>query len=251
MNPPQRVRAVLDRARREGFAQNTGMVAVWTVALPLIDVPDSDPEDALALGLQALRAELDLTAAGLNALEVPSELFAEKLFALKSSMAPRHLGGNWGGMAGPLVDSEAFTILGWAAHFMPKEPELPEESLTELRKTLQELRSGLKTASLPPAIRAYAERQLSALERALAMYCIRGTSAVTDALETAYGVASRAKPMVAEEARANPEAAGVVNRVNVLLGRALEVCGSVDKAYKGGSALISMAEAVQKLIPGA
>jgi hypothetical protein len=248
MNAPSRIRAVLQRARNGAFEANTGAVVVWAKALPLLEVPESDLEDSAAFALQALRGEVDLTIAGLEAFGLDPDLYSGKLGALRGAMAPRLLGSNWTAVAGPITDPETHTILGWAAHFMPKEAEVPAETVAELQEAFQRLREGIDAAALPPAMRAYAERQLRALRVALSMHGIRGIAAVTEALETAYGVASRAAPEMAAEAAAAPEAAGFVNRVNAALARALEVCGSVDKVYKGGSAMISMAETVQKMI---
>ena len=249
MNTGSRLLVTLDALLSYDTRNGGRACDAWAAALGLGPPGEQDLDDEVALALQAVRSEIALLKARLESEGIPQELFHGQLERLRTIAAPTAMHGQWHGMVGNINPPDVRLAVGWAAVHLPDdEAELGSEALQGLIDEFDRLATDMVAADLPPAMRAYVAKQLRTLRSAFRMYRVRGIAVVHEALEQAYGAARKAQPAMAAESAAAPQARGFVAKVNGAISRALTVCDSVDKMRKGGSALLNMAEGLQKLL---
>lgn len=248
MNIAKRLLGIFDALLGQGAAAGPSS-AYWAQALGIGNRSDLASEDELILALQAFRAEVETVVALLTAKGFSADLFASQFARLRHAASPTSINAEWRSMVGNISPSDVRLALAWAAASLPDDqPELLAADLQALTAEFDQLGAAIEGADLPPAMKAYAIKQLRTLRAALRMYNVRGITAVQEALEQAYGAASKAQPELAAEAGANPTAWGFVDKINGLITRTMGVCESVETMHKGGAAVLSMAKGFQGLL---
>lgn len=250
MNRAKRLLAVLDVLLSMGDGQGRTCGQVWSIALGVGEIAKDAEMDTAVLAMQAFRAEVELAAVQLKGLDFDAALYKGQFKRLRNAALPAHSNAEWRGMIGNINQPDTRLALAWAAAVLPDdEAELPQAELDSLSAEFDSLAAALEDADLPPAMRDYATKQLRSLRSALQMYKVRGVAAVNESLEQAFGAAHRAAPaMKAEAASAPLKAKSYIERVNGFVSRSMTVLGEVERAHKGGSSMLSMAENLGKLI---
>lgn len=249
MNTAERLLGILDAVTAGGLEPSTQTAKAWALAMGMTRGDGSFNDDEMVLALQAFRAELESVAALLAARGVPENLYQSQFTRIRNATSPAIMHSQWNGILGNLNTPDVRIALGWAAHDLPgDESELAASDLHDLAAAFDELAATVESASLPPAIKAYAAKQLRTLRAALRMYNVRGIAVVHEALEQAYGAARKAQAELVVECAAAPEAKTILDRVNGGIARVMRVCDDLDKGRKGGSALLDMASGLQSLL---
>lgn len=201
------------------------------------------------MALQSYRAELDAVEALLAAKGFGPELYSNQFSHIRNAASPYTLGSEWRGMVGNVASADVQLALSWAAAVLPQtEDELAADELRALAVELEQLSSTIASAPLPPAMQAYASKQVKTLQAALRMYKVRGIAAIHDGVEQAFGAGQKAREALAAEAATAPEAASLVQKVNGVIERTMVACDGADRINKGSTALLSMAKGVRHLL---
>lgn len=248
MNTAKRLSVILDALLSFNPSPSMSAASAWRKAF---DIDEASPtkDDEVVTAVQALKGELTSIEAVLESLGFESHLYRRQFDCIRTAAAPYSLGGTWSQMVSGVVTADVRLALSWAGAVLPdNEDELSADDLQELAKEFDQLSAAIKAANLPPAMQAYAAGQIKTLRAALKLYKVRGIAAIQESVERAFGAAQKAQRSMAAEAAASPEGRTFVERVNGGIARAMAMCDSVEKMHKGGSALLSMAEGLQKLL---
>jgi len=249
MNTAERLLGILDAVTGTGTEPSAQAARAWGRAMGLMRDDGQFNDDEVVLALQAFRAELESVEALLAARGTPENLYRSQFLRIRNAASPTTMHQEWRGMVGNINPPDVRLPLGWAAYTLPSnESELAANDLHDLAAAFDELAATVEGASLPPVMKAYAAKQLRTLRSALRMYNVRGITVVHEALEQAFGAARKAQAELVVECAAQPAAKTVVDRLNAGIARAMRVCDDVDKARKGGSALLDMASGLQNLL---
>ncbi|WP_430422358.1 hypothetical protein [Methylibium petroleiphilum] len=248
MNTAQRLSDILHGLLSKGVENGVSAAVMWCRALG-IDESTPGKDDEVVLAVQAYRAELDSVEAVLASMGFGPHLYKKQFDRIRSAASPYSLGSDWRGMVGNVNPTDVRFALLWAAAVMPDhEDELEAAELTALAGEFDQLSEAIGAANLPPAMQAYASKQIKSLRAALRMYKVRGIAAIQESVEQSFGAAQKAQRAMAVEAASVPEARTFVQRVNGGIARAMTMCDSAEKMHKGGSALLTMAEGLQNLL---
>jgi hypothetical protein len=250
MNRAKRLLAVLDGLIERVVSDKLNHAGyVWSIAFGLNDQPNEQSGDETVLAMQAFRAELDLLTSQLAGSGLDAVLYHTQFARLKNAASPAQVQNGWQGIVGNIITPDVRLALAWAAAVLPDdEAELSRSERDALAAEFDELIESVANAELPPTMSAFATKQLRSLRNALRMYPVRGISAVHEGLEQTFGAAQRVHASVRTEAAAKPEVRSLFSRINAGIARAMVVCGEVEKAHKGGSALLEMAKGVETLL---
>ena len=209
-----------------------------------IEGPKGERDGPLARAMLAFQDEIEALESQLSAAGIPGECYASQLERLRITAAPGTMRSGWEGMLGNVNPPDVRLALLWARSTpIPGEGDIPEEQLASLLELLEQLDQGFAAAGLPPAMAEYAATQLRNVREALQIYRVKGAAPMRVALQQAFGATVEMGEAMAEEAAAaSPEARSYMERVGAMLTRAVVVCKDVDSMYKGGSAMMTMAE---------
>lgn len=238
--------AIYDAMLGQGAAQNIAAASYWAKGLEIEAANDTDRDDALVLVLRALQDEIDTLKVQLVARGLPEDLYAGQLARLRNAAAPAAIHSHWAGMVGNINTSDVRLVLQWAASVLPDdEAEAEAEQLDLLAADIDRLQAEIANAELPPAIYAFAVKQLRSLREALRLYRVRGVEPIRTAVEQALGAAAMAgEAMRAEAATASPKARTAMQCVNDALGRAVRVCDDIVKVQGGASLMFDAARLI-------
>lgn len=248
MNTAKRLSDILHHLLAKSVKGGVSAAVMWCRAL---DIDETAPgkDDEVVLAVQAYRAELDSVEIVLASLGFGPHLYKQQFDRIRDAASPYLLANEWRSMVGNVLPTDVRLALSWAAAVLPDdEDELAAAELTALSDEFDQLSEAISTANLPPAMQAYAAKQIKSLRAALRMYKVRGIAAIQESVEQSYGAAQKAQRTMAAEAATVPEACTFVQRVNGGIARAMKMCDSAEKIHKGGSALLTMAEGLQNLL---
>lgn len=203
----------------------------------LLNISDDDPradEDAYT-AMNAALAEIRHAQRRLDQLGAPQNLFAHSADVLRRFFSPSSAPQQMSGFRNMLYeDREVQSTLKWASWALSKfdDPDLTPEAFADLEKALAEQEQILSDPRIPVSVREMLERQVRELRLAIRLYRVKGSSALHEAVQEAYGEFRSVPESFVQEAASNPESKNAVHRMASLLGKAARVADDASKVGK-------------------
>lgn len=204
-------------------------------------------EDDVVTCLQAVRAELDLLKAKLEARGVAGELLHPGFTRLRNISSTAILNSGWNGIREEAARPENRIPFLWADWVLQDESEddMPGDELTSLRSELDSLEKSLSETDMTPYLRGFVQRQVDAIRSALKVYRVQGVKPLETALQQVAGAYTVERSRVeAEHAKASEPAKGVLARAGSIIEKTAKVADNLDKIRKAGEGAYSLAAAV-------
>lgn len=225
MNPASRLLRVVTFF---GSTQNGEIIG--TAWRNYLEKPLAD-EDELLDVTRAVLAEVRLLERRLQELGVPLPLFVDALTSLKSAFSPTQLSHPWHVHQERMSQRAIALSLSWADWALTRlnEPEVAEEVITALKKTIDDLEAHVASVEIPAGLRDLLERQVAELRIALSLYKVRGVGPVVDAVNRQVSeLRNVSEELVHEVEAAGPAARSVVERMKRAVSEAAKFaeCGS-------------------------
>ena len=235
MNTAGRLLNVYDRLVGTGRANDAPMMKVWG---EVFELPEGSAlEDEVVGCLQALRGEMDLLQARLQALGIDDELMRPGFQRLRNITSTAYINAGWNGLREEASKPENRIPFAWANWVLRDEAEedLAADELSSLKKELDALEKSLSDTEMSPYMRGFIQRQLSAIRAALRLYPIRGVKPIEEAARQVVGTCNLEAAVLAKEfERADAPARGVFTKVGHFIEKTAKVADNLDKIRKAG-----------------
>lgn len=215
----------------------------------VFELPADSPtvEDDVVTCLQAMRAELDLLKAKLQARGVAEDLLRPGFTRLRNISSTAYLNSGWNGHREEAARPENRIPFMWANWVLQDENEedMPSDELASLRSELDALDKSLDGTDMTPYLRDFAQRQIDTIRSALKVYGVRGVKPVEEALQRVVGTITFEKERVqAEQEKASEETLGILARTAQCIEKTAKVADNLDKIRKAGEGAYSLAASV-------
>lgn len=239
-----RVRDIHKRLKKHATAKTVG--GAWSLTF---GVPEGHPKtlDWTMDAAIAFMAEIDKTRGALEAIGVPLEAMGNVFARLRDAASPTTFPQGWESRHRDIAAPDCTAVLEWTVWALREheEPEVSADQFGAIGVRLSELEEALATTEMPPALRAFIQKQVDEMREALRMYPIAGVSVLNKAVEVATGAFTVPSDAVAQEVKhASPQQMSVVSKALGLLKTTAEATGHVEKLAEAFKAIASYASEV-------
>ncbi|MCA0175760.1 MAG: hypothetical protein LCH73_05650 [Proteobacteria bacterium] len=215
----------------------------------VFDLPTEDPtiEDDVVTCLQALRAELDLLKAKLEARGVSDSLLQPGFARLRHISSTAILNSGWSGNREDAARPENRIPFMWANWVLRDEDEddMPANEMAQLRAELDSLEKSLSETDMSPYLRGFVQRQVDTIRTALKVYQAQGVKPIETALQQVAGAYIVERPRIeAENAKASEPARSVLARAGTIIEKIAKVADNLDKIKKAGEGAYTIAATI-------
>ncbi|MBV7460606.1 MULTISPECIES: hypothetical protein [unclassified Acidovorax] len=239
MNPATRILAVLESFLP--LAHGNPQVDGWNTWLEGTGTAARD--ENVMRALQAIRKEVRLLERKMIELQVPEPLYAGAIKGLTDTFRTAFLHVQWGKVHAKVTAAEVRASLAWMSWVLGKfdENEVDTKVMATLVQALQDQETLLQGANLPAGLRELLEGQVEELRIALMLYRLNGVQPIVDAVNKQSGEMRNApEELVAEVAKAGPEARSAVANGMDLISKAAKVAESGSKIVKFGKEIYEL-----------
>jgi hypothetical protein len=249
MNPGGRVVSVFKALQNQSSSPDRSMSDVWA---SVFEVPPGEGSDDEVMScVSAYRSEIELLRTMLAGREVPADLTATAFACLRQVTSPSMFPTHFRSLLGTVNQPDVRLGLMWADWALrdADEDDLSPDQFTELSQELASVEASLLKADMSPYLRAFVQRQLEAIRRALRLYPVKGVAPLTDAMRLVAGAATLEKHRVfTEYERSSASGKEVLERAGALVRKAAEVADALDKLHKGGESAGQLVSKVVELL---
>lgn len=220
--------------------------AAWAA---VFGVPEGHPqsEDWTMEATIAFRSEVDRTRRSLQGIGVPLAALGPVFQRLKDAANPAVFPHSWESQKKAIGTPEHALVLEWAVWALrdQEEQEVADEQFGTIGLRLGELEAELSSTEMPPALRAFIQKQVDEIREAIRLYPIIGVSILNRAVESATGAFTvPSDAVVAEVKQASPEQKKVLTKALGLLKTTAEATGHVEKLADALKAISNYASEV-------
>lgn len=246
MNCAGRLFEIYTRLLNTNGANDMPMVKRWA---EVFELPTNSPtvEDDVVTCLQAMRTEMDLLKAKLQARGVSENLIYPGFVRLRNVSSTAYLNASWNGLREETSRPENRIPFMWANWVLQDENEddMPEDDLTNLRSELDALEKSLIETDMSPYLRGFVQRQVDAIRSALKVYRIQGVKPIETALKHVAGDFTIERSRIeVENANASEPAKGILARAGSIIEKTAKVADNLDKIRKAGEGACSIAATI-------
>jgi hypothetical protein len=249
MNPGQRLLKAYDALVEQ--SKDRPMTVTWAPAFRL-DPGSPTLEDEVTSCLLALRDEMDFAKELLvSKYQVPAELLEPGFSAFRDASSLGRIHQTWHSLRGnvtPPQNRHAFTWMAWVLRDETEE-DMTEESMQGLRAEVESLEAALRDTAMSDYLRAFTQRQVTAIRTALKLYEVQGVRPVNDAIEKVAGAFTLAKGQLqAEVDKSEPAAKEALSKAAQLVEKVAKACDNLEKIKKAGETIGTIAGGVKVLV---
>lgn len=241
INSAQRLYVILKVAAEQSGQNNIG--DVWAHSFNIENKSTIKRNHEVVENLGLLYNQFEVTKDLVEKTDYSSELYQFAFGRIDRILSVDNLSSKWASLKNHLTPDTLLTI-NWLSEVLPDEKTvLDKEFINEIEKQLSLLKESLAREQVPTSLKAFIERQVEIIEKALRQYGIIGTKSFRDALYKGYSSSHENGDIIA----ANKES-DELSALGKVWKKLKEVPGVVINTNKTLEAGASIVEKGQKLL---
>ncbi len=183
-NAALRIKKILNEAKS---IQETSTVEVWKKILELDEPNGNKVQFSISPKLHLLHEEIEMLRMQMEETEYSSFLYSPYLDRCNHIVGVHTLTSTWESYR-KQISPEVILSLSFCSEILPAdENAIPDEDLSEIEKSLSELKVLLENSNIPQYTQSIVKKHIDKIQTALGSYKIKGAKVLNEVVQSAYG----------------------------------------------------------------